>query len=198
MEVKVVAFDGVAAKQFIGEVAKLRIEVFRAYPYLYDGSVAYEQEYLQTYLDVMDSIVVLAFDGEKVVGASTGIPMKSETENVKGPWEKAGYDVSKIFYFGESVLLPTYRGKGIGVEFFNKREAWAQQIDGIEMTTFCAVVRDENDLRKPEGYISLDAFWQKRGYKKMDKLLCEMSWQEIGEEEESSKKLMFWNKRLEK
>ena len=36
------------------DVARLRIAVFRTWPYLYDGDLAYEQEYLQTYRDSAD------------------------------------------------------------------------------------------------------------------------------------------------
>ncbi|HAR53044.1 MAG TPA: GNAT family N-acetyltransferase, partial [Roseovarius nubinhibens] len=45
------------------DVARLRIAVFRTWPYLYDGDLAYEREYLQTYRDSADAILVGAFDG---------------------------------------------------------------------------------------------------------------------------------------
>lgn len=110
--------SGEALNQFIPELARLRIEVFRDFPYLYDGDPDYEARYLQTYIEAPDSVIVLAFDGDKVVGASTGIPLRYETDEVKAPFIKAGIDVDSVFYCGESVLLSQYRGKGAGVAFF--------------------------------------------------------------------------------
>ena len=82
--------SGEALNQFIPELARLRIEVFRDFPYLYDGDPDYEARYLQTYIEAPDSVIVLAFDGDKVVGASTGIPLKYETDEVKAPFINAG------------------------------------------------------------------------------------------------------------
>ena len=86
MSIKVHGFAGKAAEPFIHELARLRIEVFREFPYLYDGSADYEQTYLRTYLDVPESVIVIAFDGDRVIGASTGLPMSVETDEVKRPF----------------------------------------------------------------------------------------------------------------
>jgi len=45
------------------------------YTYLYDGDYDHEKKYLQTYIDTPESVIVLAFDGDKVVGTSTALPM---------------------------------------------------------------------------------------------------------------------------
>ena len=44
---------------FLPELARLRIRVFREYPYLYEGSAAYEEKYLKTYANVPESVMVL-------------------------------------------------------------------------------------------------------------------------------------------
>ena len=72
--------SGDKLNQYIPELAELRIRVFRDFPYLYDGDLTYEEKYLQTYIEAPDSVIVLAFDGDHVVGASTGIPLKYETD----------------------------------------------------------------------------------------------------------------------
>jgi hypothetical protein len=43
-------------------VAALRIAVFREYPYLYDGTLAHEEEYLAGYAASPQSLVVVARD----------------------------------------------------------------------------------------------------------------------------------------
>ena len=38
--------SGIAVEPWLDELADLRIRIFRDYPYLYDGSVEYERDYL--------------------------------------------------------------------------------------------------------------------------------------------------------
>ena len=52
--------SGAALRPHLDEVAALRISVFRDWPYLYDGDVAYEREYLDAYARSANSMVVLA------------------------------------------------------------------------------------------------------------------------------------------
>jgi len=196
MSVRVERFSGKALERHIDALARLRIEVFREFPYLYDGSLDYERKYLKTYIGVVDSVIVLAFDGDKVVGASTGLPMEAETEEVKKPFIDHGYDVGRIFYFGESVLEKGYRGKGLGVRFFEEREAHAKELGRFDWTCFCAVQRPENHPRRPRDYVPLDRFWNKRGYAKHSELATTFSWRELGERYESGKPMVFWLKRI--
>ncbi len=181
---------------YIPELAQLRIQVFRDYPYLYDGDLAYERRYLQTYIRAPDSVIVLAFDGAKVVGASTGIPLEYETDEVKQPFIDFGYDVGKIFYCGESVLISSYRGQGAGVAFFEHREAHALEIGGFEYSCFCGVQRAENHPDRPANFVLLDDFWRKRGYEKHPELSTTFSWKELNEQHESPKPMTFWMKQL--
>ncbi|GGF66542.1 GNAT family N-acetyltransferase [Alteromonas lipolytica] len=186
-----------ALHQYIDELAQLRMTVFRAFPYLYDGDKSYEARYLKTYIEAPNSVIVLAFDGNKVVGASTGIPLISETPEVIQPFTDAGFDITRIFYCGESVLLPDYRGQGAGVAFFDHREAHAKSLPGITHCCFCAVQRPENHPARPADYVPLDAFWQHRGYAKCADITTTFSWKEIGESTESAKPMTFWMKTLE-
>lgn len=188
--------SGAKLNHYIPELAQLRIQVFRDWPYLYDGDLAYEEKYLQTYIEAPDSVIVLAFDGDKVVGASTGIPLKHETDEVKAPFIAAGYDVDKIFYCGESVLLSDYRGQGAGVAFFDHREAHAEAIGNFEYSCFCGVQRPIDHPRRPSDYVPLDDFWRKRGYEKYPTLNTTFSWKELDEQEESPKPMTFWMKKI--
>ena len=56
LEIQVVSGQGLLP--YVEAVAKLRMTVFREYPYLYDGSREYEQRYLQTYIEAQDCIFV--------------------------------------------------------------------------------------------------------------------------------------------
>jgi GNAT superfamily N-acetyltransferase len=181
---------------YIPELARLRIEVFRDFPYLYDGTIEYEQKYLQTYIDHPDSVIVLAFDGEdnKIVGASTAIPMRDETAELQKPFLEQGYDLNKVFYCSESVLNKAYRGLGLGVRFFEEREAHAAELGGFEHITFCCVERPVDHPRRPADYVPLDQFWNKRGYFKHPELKTTYLWKDLDDEDETAKPMTFWLK----
>lgn len=184
---------GPAADSALPALARLRIEIFRAFPYLYEGDEAYERTYLRTYVNVPGAAIILAKDGDRIVGASTCLPLSAETANIQKPFLEAGMDVSRIFYFGESVLDPAYRGRGIGVAFFKAREA---QATGYATTCFCAVQRPADHPLRPKDYVPLDEFWTRRGYQRREDLFCFMSWPDIGEAQATEKKLIFWIKPL--
>ncbi len=112
---------------------------------------------------------------------------------MKKPFLDAGIDISRIFYFGESVLEKAYRGQGIGIAFFQGREA---QAAGYVTTAFCAVIRPPDHPLRPKEYVPLDEFWRHRGYRPRPGLVCSMSWRDIGESAETQKHLQFWTKDL--
>jgi GNAT superfamily N-acetyltransferase len=181
---------------YLDAVAALRIAVFRDWPYLYDGDPAYEREYLDAYARSVDSVFVLAFDDDAVIGASTGLPLADDSAEFRAPFEEAGIDASKVFYFGESVLLPAYRGQGIGHAFFDHREAHARSLGRFNLAAFCAVDRDVDDPRRPAGHRGNEAFWAKRGYVRQPEMTMHLHWNEIshGEIEHA---LTFWTRPLE-
>ena len=84
--ITILRFTGAEVERHIPDVARLRIEVFCEFPYLYDGDMQYEAGYLRTYSASKDSVVVLAFDGERIVGASTAVPLRHETDEAKRPF----------------------------------------------------------------------------------------------------------------
>ncbi|MCC5806634.1 MAG: GNAT family N-acetyltransferase [Opitutales bacterium] len=195
-EVTVNALHGRDAEPFADAVAALRITVFREFPYLYDGSPDYERGYLQRYFECPDSVVVLAREGGEVVGASTGMPLDAEEAEFRAPFENAGHDTAAIYYFGESILLPRLRGRGIGHRFFDEREARARRLGRFTHCAFCAVERPADHPRRPRGYRPHDAFWTKRGYTRQPTLRTAFTWQDLDEPEPSPKPMVFWTRKL--
>ncbi|GAA5221679.1 GNAT family N-acetyltransferase [Membranihabitans marinus] len=195
MAIRVQSFTASEAQPYIQDLAKLRIEVFREFPYLYDGSLDSESEYLEAFLNAKQAIIVVAFDDDQVIGVSTGLPLKYEPDNVKAPWINSEPPIDEIFYFSESVLQKKYRGQGIGLKFFEERESWARKLL-YNFAVFCAVLRPNNHLLTPSGYTKLDQFWKNRGYQKKNNFICTMVWKDITEKSESKKELQFWYKRL--
>ncbi len=193
--IRVERLTGAALTRALGDVARLRIEVFRAWPYLYDGDAAYEEAYLQTYRDSADAILVGAFDGARLVGASTGTPMQDHAEDFAAAFAGQDIPLSDIFYCAESVLLPGYRGQGIGHAFFDAREDHARAL-GHRYSAFCGVQRPTDHPLRPRDYQPLDPFWRKRGYAPLEGAVAQFSWKDIDQETETDHPLQFWMRRL--
>ena len=192
--------SGAALAPFLGDLARLRITVFRAFPYLYEGEEGYERGYLETYAKTPGAAVILARangrEEGRVIGAATCLPLAAETANVQAPFRARGLDPTRFFYFGESVLLADYRGRGIGVAFFAAREAHARASSAADFATFCAVQRAPDHPARPADYQPLDAFWRKRGFTPRPDLACTMRWRDLGAAEENAHRLGFWMKSL--
>ncbi len=194
-EVRIQSVCGEDILPYLEWLAELRIKVFREWPYLYEGSVEYERGYLQRYVDCPDSIVVLAFDDDQLVGASTGLPLISADQDFQRAFDGSDYPLDSIFYFAESVLLTGWRGRGIGRRFFVEREEHARHC-GSAWAAFCAVDRPANDARRPSDYRDLEPFWSRLGYVRKEKIKAFFNWPEVGSGEESQHAMTFWLKQL--
>ncbi len=186
---------GEALREKLDDLARLRIEIFRSWPYLYKGNIAYEREYLPRYAEGKTGTMIVAETVDRIVGASTALGLDEEDDYIQKPFIDAGMKLDEIFYFGESVLLPEYRGLGLGVEFFKAREA-AARAHGYKYAAFCAVERPLDHPARPKDYVPLDEFWKKRGYTKRPDLVAKFSWRDIGERDESEKPMIYWMKTL--
>lgn len=188
---RVEALSGPALEAALDGVAALRIRVFRDWPYLYDGDLAYERAYLAPYRDNPRAVLAGAFDGDALVGAATGTPMEDHADDFAGAFAGTGLDLSDIFYCAESVLLSEYRGRGVGHRFFDIREGKAREL-GRRKVAFCSVQRPDDHPLKPAGYRPLDGFWRARGYEPLPGALARFRWRDLGEGVETAKPLQFW------
>ena len=196
MSCRIESLTGEAMRAAIPALARLRVTVFRDWPYLYDGTMSYESAYLRRFAASEDSVVVAAYDGDTIVGAATGAPLGDHAEDFAKAFEGDAFDITRIFYCGESVLLPAYRGQGLGHAFFDGREAHARALGRFTHITFCGVVRPDDHPLRPANYRPLDDFWMKRGYRKADGLTTTYAWKDIDEAGESAKAMQFWLKAL--
>ena len=195
MRLRIAALTGAALEAALEDVARLRIEVFRAWPYLYDGDLAYERRYLQNYRDSAGAVVVGAFDGDTLVGAATGTPLSDHADDFAAAFAEREINLADVFYCAESVLLPAYRGRGAGHGFFDLREAHARRL-GFTKSAFCAVQRPADHPLRPKDYGSLDPFWRKRGYQPVPGAVAHFAWKDLGQSVESSKSLQVWMRDL--
>ena len=197
MPLRTETHTGAAIARFIPALAALRMEVFRDWPYLYEGNAAEETAHLAAFAKSPGAALVVALDDDAApVGCSTCLPLADEAANIRAPFEARGWDVRRFCYFGESVLRASERGQGVGVAFFAAREAHARTLPGVEFATFCSVRRAPDDPRRPAGTAPLDAFWRKRGFAPIPGLACTMTWPEVGRTGQQVNLLDFWGKPL--
>lgn len=195
MSLRIEPMKGAQIAPIMDGLAELRIRVFRDWPYLYEGDLEYERNYLQAYRDNPRAVVAAAFDGAELVGASTGLPLIDADTEFAQSFEHSPYDADTIFYCAESVLLPEYRGQGAGHRFFDLREAHARAL-GYRKAAFCSVIRPAVHPARPQRYRPLDGFWRTRGYEPLEGVVAHFPWRDIGAEQDSVKPLQFWIREL--
>lgn len=186
-------FHASEAKEVFEDLADLRIEIFKSFPYLYLGERDYEKKYLERYFLSTSFFLAALYDKDQMVGATTAIKLSEETDEIKAPWLAAKCKIENCFYFGESLLLENYRGQGYGNLFFDLREQHALKDTTIESTLFCSVVRPMTHPLKPKNYLPHDAFWLRRGYTPQQ-VFCSMTWQDTDQKTPTEKNMQFWKK----
>jgi GNAT superfamily N-acetyltransferase len=196
MSVHIETFTGDAVAPHLPALARLRRAVFADWPYLYAGREDEEARYLATYTRRRDFALILALAGDTPVGAATCLPLAEEEEAIQAPFRAQGWSPKRFFYYGESVLLPAYRGTGVGVGFFESREAHARAVSRCDFAAFCAVQRPPDHPARPPDAPSLEGFWRHRGFVPYPHVQCEMRWTDIGAAGETPKRLGFWLKSL--
>lgn len=193
------SYKSVTGKEILDWIiplAELRINVFKDWPYLYVGSVENEKRYLSRYVNAQKSFVIMALNGHKVIGASTCIWLPEESDaEIQKAFTDHNFKLEEVVYFGESVLLSEYRGFGIGSEFMKAREEFAVSCSA-KYAAFCSVIRPDDHPLKPSSSRSLEDFWKRRNFVKQEHMFCEMSWNDIDQNSESTKRLQFWVKKI--
>ncbi|WP_425040635.1 GNAT family N-acetyltransferase [Primorskyibacter sp. S187A] len=186
---------GAALSNALDDVARLRMIVFHEWPYLYEGDLSYERAYLERYSTSSGAVLVGAFDGARLVGASTGTPLADHADEFQDAAQHLPDPLEDVFYCAESVLLPEFRGRGLGHAFFDAREDHARGL-GAQASVFCSVIRPKTHPLRPSVYRPLDGFWRNRGYAPLEGVTIGFSWLDLDKDEEDIKRLQVWYRRL--
>ncbi|PWK55586.1 GNAT family N-acetyltransferase [Roseicyclus mahoneyensis] len=194
MSLTIREYRGAQIADMVEPFACLRMTVFRDWPYLYDGDLDYERRYLADYAH-SDSLLVAAFDGDRLVGGSTGLPLSDHSEVAADLATALPFDVNNVYYCAESVMLESGRGQGVYRRFFALREAHAKSL-GCTYAIFCAVIRPDDHPLRPMEAQTLDPVWRHFGYAPLDGVTTTIRWRDIGETAETAKPLQVWIKPL--
>ena len=193
---RIETFSGADLARMMPALARLRTQVFREWPYLYDGDAANEEAYLAGFAAARTAGLVVAFDGDAAVGCSSCVGLAGESAALRVPFEARGIDPGRVFYFGESVLLAAYRGRGVGVGFFAARETHARRVSDCDFAAFCAVMRPAAHPLKPAGAVPLDGFWRRRGFVPYPDMIARLAWKQVDTPGAVENALSFWMKSL--
>ncbi|MEO6300818.1 MAG: GNAT family N-acetyltransferase [Paracoccaceae bacterium] len=193
--IEVHALAGAEISAHRDDIAALRFAVFRDWPYLYDGNLAYERQYVASYRDHPGALLMGAFDLGRIVGASTSTPLEDQSPEFAAPFAKLGIPADKVLWGPESALLPAYRGQGIGHRFFAFREAHARELNRSHVA-FASIIRPADHPARPANARTNDAFWRGCGYAPMAGVAVEFAWKDVGGKAETPKQLQVWMKPL--
>lgn len=190
---------GPLLKHNLPQMAKLRIDVFKEYPYLYDGNFNYERRYLSRYLTCPESFVGLIFaaDGTSLLGMTTAMPLRLEEKNFQQAFIEKGIPLEKVCYFGELLLRPEVRSQGLGHHLMKWNMQYARQ-HSFEYASLACVDRSGSPNLIPLRHRPLDAFWKKYGFECHPEMVSHYTWKDMGADQESEKPMIFWLKDLTK
>ena len=195
MSLELRSLRGAELTPWLDALAALRIAVFRDWPYLYDGDLDYERRYLASYAGNPRALMVGAFDGDRLVGATTAMPMADHDDAFAAALAGTGIAAPRAYYLAESLALPEYRGQGLYPRFFAQREAEGRAL-GFDWAVFCGVVRPKDHSARPAGHRPLDPVWRRAGYAPVPGAVARYDWRDIGAEAETPHPMQVWAKRL--
>lgn len=177
-------------KEAFEDLAQMRIRIFREYPYLYEGHMQYEMDYLSRYLDSPDfELIALQRDG-KYWGFCTGIPLRDEDPSLKSPIPTHG---AEGFYIGEILLDPQARGQGWAKSMLSQMIQKARE-NGFKQIYLYTVLEPADN--RPKDYRSPDLLWQSLGFKALERF-CAFEWKRWDQEISRSHTMRLWELQLD-
>lgn len=181
---------------YLQKLAELRIEFYRNYPYLYEGNITDEETYLNMYAKSKDSLLVIAKNGDEIVGAVTGIPMLESKEENKQLYAQKQIPAEHIFYLGELVLSQDYQKSDLLERLYLQLENAVKGLERYSLLAVCEIERSPEDTKKPVSALSSEVLWANRGFTKQPQLYTTDAWKDVGDLEKSDHHLFFWYKEL--
>lgn len=188
-------YKGAEIAPYTNKIVQLANDLFKKYPYLYDGSDAEYTKHLTSYAQSRHGVVSIAFDGDKIIGVATGIPLSEAWEKYQSPFRAKGEDTSKIFYLGELLVTPEYTGKGLGQQMTKNVEQFAKE-KGFK--TITAQVIDEKTVKEtaPQNHYSMTNVLKKLSYQERPELKLISYWTNVNDSKDTPHQMVYWTKSL--
>ncbi len=187
---------GTAIAGTLNSLATLWLEIFREYPYLYDGHQEVELNYLKTYAEAPDICVILVHDAGAIVGAATGMPFIHEGEQMLAAIAGSQFSMENIYYVGELLFYPAYRNKGLGLQLLGQLEQQIRSLGRYRQLVCATVERPDDHPLKPEGYVPITRFLARTSFDLMPGVTTSFSWCET-DGVRRDHPMRFWVKELD-
>lgn len=183
---------------YLQDLAKLRILFYRNYPYLYEGNLTGEENYLRMYANSENALLAVAKKGQEIVGAVAGIALSETQEMHKKQWIQQQIPAENVFYLGEIVLLQEYLKSDLQEKLYQQFEKGVRGLKRYDSIVVCEIERDPKDYKKPANSLSSEVRWDGRGFVRQPALNTYYSWKEVGDLEDTDHLMGFWSKELKK
>jgi ribosomal protein S18 acetylase RimI-like enzyme len=193
---KIEVIKGIETKKYIDAIAKLRMTNFRDYPYSYEGDMALEKKYLSMYQNSKDSFFIIAKDGDKVIGAITGMPLHESADDCTEVYLEKNIPTIGIYYVGEIIVLNEYRDQGLGHKMWTEFENQVRALKHYKQLAIRELEAPEKDPNKPKNYIPIDDFLKDIGFVRHPEIVSYSKWKEVGADKETKHALVNWLKTL--
>jgi hypothetical protein len=168
MGINVRVLERLEIEPYLDQIAAARIRFFKEFPYLYQGTMQYEIEYLKMYRDIENARIIIGEKNGHIVGFSTGVPLGSDYEFLK-ELSSLVDTPEDYYYLGEAIIDPEYRG--LGTAFIGTRTL--EQIAfslGYPKICFIGIEREKNHPLRPSNYRDITPLMTRLGYQKTDRI----------------------------
>lgn len=172
-------------------------QIYRSYPYFYNGEDSEYAAYLKAYSQSNETIICLAFDDQEMVGLAIGTPMSKTRALYQQVLLEKGYDISSFFYLGEFGLKPSYWGMGIEDSLYSHIEQFAKA-EGVYEKIGCWEIKSEFHAFPPSpSYTLTKEFLEKVGFTYHPDLNFQICWTHVGDIHETAHSAVYSLKHLE-
>lgn len=177
------------------QIVKLMDAVYMEYPNLYDGAGDGYDYNLDVFRKARDTHFCLIFDGPKIVGFIGSMCMEDAVTSYMKHLTAKNIPLQSKYYIGETVILPEYRGKGLGKKLHEAAETHARHLDYSEFW-LCTLDESRVTTPAPAKYSSGEKFWRNRGFTRHPELIFNTRYKAVGESAETAHGMIFYSKRL--
>lgn len=194
-EIAVHLLTGSAIADVLDDVATLRLEIFREYPYLYLGRREDELDYLKTYGEAPGACVVPAYHGKAVVGAATGMPLIHEDPRMREALAGTPFPLNQLYYVGELLFRPDYRNRGLGRRLLARLENHVRSLGSYRRLACATVERPDDHPLRPPDHIPITRFLGRTGFVRLPGVSTHFTWRET-DGVKRDHPMQFWIKNL--
>ena len=194
---RIESLSGSAATAKLGEWARLRIEIFSEYPYLYEGATKGEQAYLSTYLRTPRARILGLFEGAHVGGMATMAPLDACEDFAEDVVKATGLAPKTCLYVGDIIFEPRYRGRGLFNVCFNAAEDWGRA-HGFSHIVAAAIRTSPTDAGRPQDYRPIAGLFARVGLEKLSGVSMTATYPSTLSHRPEPHVLEYWHKVIEK